>query len=371
MRARFQFARWRATLSCRAPALLLAVFLLCPVLLGAEDAPGAAVGRIEGRDVSVEAKTGVATSGSSTVSNGNVITVHSGKARMTLFSGGEVEICGPAKFTLLLSGTSITLALNFGSVRAELPTTTQLRIFTPTIVGTPIDISGGSRDVTVGLSLDDSLCVLASSGAIQLEQQFTGEKIVVPQSGEFFINPGQLLPTAATPGRCQCRADEPPVTSEFATVAPSSRSTGSAAASAARATETAPAIAYSVLDHANQGHPVVASERIEETAAPPSAVASDTVVVPALVFTAGSPLPPPGPSEETILLVRQAQLSQQWEFSGRVEPPEFATAMEHALGETPVAATAAPAAPEQPSTQPKKKKGGFWAALKHVFVGGG
>jgi hypothetical protein len=353
MRARFQFARTCAIVSRRARVLLVAVFFLCPVLVGAEDAPGSAVGHIDGRDVSVEGTAGVRTTGSGTVSNGNVITVHSGKARMTLFSGGEVEICGPAKFTLLLSGTAVTLALNFGSVRAELPAATQLRIFTPTIVGTPLDISGGSRDVTVGLNLDDSLCVLASSGAIRLEQQFTGEKIVVPQSGEFFMNPGELLPTAATPGRCQCRADEP---SEFATVAPSSPSSRSATGSEP---QTAPAIAYSLLDHANQAHPVVASERMDAPAAPPSAVASDPVVMPALVFTAGSPLPPPGPSDETILLVHQARLSEQWEFSGRVEPPAFATAMEHALGEQPTSA------PEP--QQPKKKKGGFWAALKRVF----
>ena len=65
------------------------------------------------------------------VANGSVITVHSGQARLTLVGGGEVDICGPAKFTLLQSGHAITLALNFGRMRVQLPATTQLRIFTP------------------------------------------------------------------------------------------------------------------------------------------------------------------------------------------------------------------------------------------------
>src|SRR4029077_19410949 len=87
------------------------------------------------------------------VSNGSVGTVHSGLARMMLLAGGEIEICGPAKFTLLQSSGAITLALNFGRVHVLLPVTTALRIFTPTIVATPLEIRGTRRDVTIGLDL--------------------------------------------------------------------------------------------------------------------------------------------------------------------------------------------------------------------------
>ena len=102
-----------------------------------------------------------------------------------------------------MSGDAITLALNFGRVRAQLPESTALRIFTPTIIGTPLDIAGGARDVTVGLSLDDSLCVTATSGAIQLEHQFTGEKLIVPQAGEFFLNAGQAAACGRNAGKLQ------------------------------------------------------------------------------------------------------------------------------------------------------------------------
>lgn len=386
MRPQFQFARGgavRSAIACSALAgFLLAALLICPAIARADDAPGGAVARIEGRDISVEG--GVAgssqpnTAPSIYASNGSVVTVHSGKARMTLFTGGKVEICGPAKFTVLLSGDAITLALNFGRVRVELPAKTTLRIFTPTIIGTPIDISGGSRDVTVGLDLDDSLCVLATSGAIQLEHQFTGDKVIVPQAGEFFLNSGKLLPVAGTPGSCQCLADEPsapppaPVIPEFATAAPSQAAPDRASAAAARAeqaTESEPSIEYAVLEHANQGHPIVASAKAEATAAPPVSAPSESVVMPALVFTAGTPLPPPGPSQDVLMLIGEARVSPEWEFSGRVEPPEFAKAVQQALGENVVAPQQQEASAAQPTEKPKKKKGGFWAALKRVFRG--
>ena len=235
MRTRFSFAvrsrRLRGAFRPALGALLVAAMLACPMVAYARDAQNnaatTAVGRIQGNDISVG--DGIRTIGPSDqgidVSNGNVVTVHSGKARLTLFSGGRVEICGPAKFTVLLSGNAITLALNFGRVRAELPAKTSLRVFTPTIVGTPIDIGGGQRDVTVGLNLDDSLCVLATSGAVQLEHQFSGERIIVPEAGEFFLNGGQLVPVAGKPGSCNCFADEPAsrvaAPLEFAAVVPS------------------------------------------------------------------------------------------------------------------------------------------------------
>jgi len=351
------------------------------------------VGRIAGKDISVEdgIRTNAGTSAEGTdVSNGSVVTVHSGKARLTLLTGGQVEICGPAKLTVLLSGDAITLALNFGRLRAELPAKTSLRIFTPTIVGTPIDISGGSREVTVGLNLDNSLCVLATSGAIQLEHQFSGERIIVPEAGEFFLNGGQLLPVAGTPGTCQCLADEPakPATSplEFAAVvplaaAPQLQSSAAAAAIAVPVArlpgppekfepDSAPSIEYSVLQHANQGHPLATSVRRETpAAAPSSSLTGSAAVVPALVFSSTTPLPPPGPSPDAMLLIRQVQVSPEWQFSGRVEPPEFATAMQHALGEKPISSDQPPPAGAQTPAQPRKKKGGFWAALKRVFGG--
>ncbi len=191
--------------------LLLAAVLLCPRLSRAQQTPPGAIGRVEGNDVSVDNGTtgdsspAAATHGSpSFVFNGSVLTVHDGKARLALLAGGQVDICGPAKFTLLQSGASITLALNFGRIHLQLPASTPLRIFTPTMIATPLDIGGANREITAGLDMNDSLCVVASSGAIRLEQQFTGAGLIVPQSGEFFLSAGNLVPVAGAPGSCDC-----------------------------------------------------------------------------------------------------------------------------------------------------------------------
>ena len=201
------------SVSCAAALVFgLAALLAAPVR--AQQPPPEAVGEVQGNDVTVDGGT-AAMLGTSTnapkmfVSNGSVLTVHSGTAVMTLFAGGEVDICGPAKITILRSSGAITLALNFGRMRVQLPPKTSLRVFTPTVIGTPLDIGGGARDTTVGLNLDDSMCVLATSGAIQLANQFTDQTLIVPQSGEFFLSAGQLQPVAGKPGSCQCTAVKP------------------------------------------------------------------------------------------------------------------------------------------------------------------
>jgi hypothetical protein len=314
------------------------------------------------------------------VVNGTVVTVHSGQALLTLFAGGQVSICGPAKLTVLLSGDAITLALDFGRVRALLLANTQLRIFTPTIIGTPLDIAGGSRDVTVGLSLDDSLCVTATSGAIQLEHQFTGEKLIVPQAGEFFLSAGRLLPVAGKPGSCQCiwaaPSPAPPANApspDYATTMiprpPPQPATEPAPVAVEPALEpvTKPVIEYSMLAQANETHPVGPPAKNAAPATPPAPNPVYMAVLPPLSFTAGSPTRPPDPAEDMVLLVRQAQVSPEWEFSGHVVAPEFAQAMQHALGQKPLTA---PAQPPLDNPSPAKKKGGFWASLKKAFGGG-
>jgi hypothetical protein len=429
MSRRFQFApsAGRVLLSVRRVlfGLLPAAVLLLPLGARAQDSPFGAIGRVEGNDISCENGT-PQTGGTSSVGpslevmNGTVVTVHSGQAVMTLFAGGEVGICGPAKLTVLLSGGAVTLALNFGRVRLALPAKTALRIFTPTIVGTPIDISGGARDVTVGLNLDDSLCVLATSGAIQLEHQFTSERLIVPQGGEFFLNAGRLLPVAGTPGSCHCSAGEaapqpiPKVTPEYAlnvshptVLAPASAKAPAPAPSPVPVPDPSSALAIvavtipalvpptlsapapppdfseptpepavrpnievSVLAEANEIHPIVPPAKNSVPAPPPTSEPVYTAVLPPLTFMAGSPTRLPDPAPDVVLLIREAKVSPEWEFTGHVAAPEFAQAMQQALGEKAPAAGTQPQAENQPPAKPAKKKGGFWASLKRAFGGG-
>jgi hypothetical protein len=396
MQRPFQFSAISSLRACARRFLLgilTSVILICPLVARAQNVPPAIVGSVQGQDISCE--NGTPQTGGTTsvgprldVSDGTVVTVHSGQARMTLVVGGEVDICGPAKFTVLLSGEAITLALNFGRMRVALPANTTLRVFTPTIIGTPIDIAGGPRDFTVGLSLDDSLCVTATSGAIQLEHQFSGEKLIVPQSGEFFLNSGKLLPVAGTPGSCRCTAEAEPTPAkapspDYATTQapPVVRQLPPIAIIEPAKPAPEPAVTvdpapgdtvtqYSALAEANQTHPVARQTQDARPAPPPTTNPQYTAVLPPLTFMAGAPLPPPGPSADMVLLIREARVSPEWEFSGHVDTPEFAKAMQNALGESGAAQSNAGASGANPPPAKPKKKGGFWAALRRAFGGG-
>jgi len=368
-----------------------AVFVLLALLLfpltitaplGAQEAPPSAIARVEGLDVSVEGGT-AAGSGTATVApsifvaNGSVITVHSGMAQMTLLAGGKIDICGPAKLTLLESGTAVTLALNFGRLRVQLPAATSLRIFTPTIIATPLDIGGAARDITVGLDLRDSLCVLASSGALKLEQQFTGEDLIVPQAGEFFLAGGKLSPVAGTPGTCQCEimrvhnapppppiperglsAASPPILQPSATDAKTQ--SGSPSSNAVSAAE--PDIELSVLAHGNDAHPETPKPKpAPPPPAPLSGMPEYKIDLPAMTFSASSPHAPPDPTADMALVIRYARVEPDWQFTGHIEAPQRLPAAQ------PTPAANSQQGKPGSENQPSKKKPGFWSRLKHIF----
>jgi hypothetical protein len=378
-----------------ANALLVFSFLCVPALRAQQTAANA-IGRVEGNDISVEGgaaglgdamPSGAANGQLSSflVSNGSVVTVHVGQARMALAAGGQIDICGPAKFTVLESGGAITLALNFGRMRVQLPATTALRIYTPTVIATPLDIGGAVRDITVGLDLNNSMCVLSTGGAIRLEQQFSGEGLIVPQAGEFFLEGGNLVPVAGAPGSCECRAfvgDRiaplapslsqpvpaqniplaamiPPVISAQPDVAPANTAVTEPVAPRNR-------VQIGALAHANEMHPVPASANNVEPSVPDITLPQYTVLLqPLMVTVTPSPLRPEEPAADTTLLVRVARVVPEWEFSGHVDAPEFAADMQRALGQK--ASTPQP----QPihANAPAKKKRGFWGSLKSIFGG--
>lgn len=429
MYSRFQITRSALGVSASASALRASLFALifaCAFPVRAQQPPPGAVGEVQGSDITVDGGTAAlaATATSAPkmfVSNGSVLTVHSGQAVMTLFAGGEVDICGPAKITILRSADAITLALNFGRMRVELPPKTSLRVFTPSVIGTPLDISGGARDVTMGLNLDDSMCVLATSGAIELANQFTDQTLIVPQSGEFFLTAGKLQPVAGTPGSCACTARTPPPPPaapaeipQFAEAAPAGAARDATiAVPVAGPTNTAPAyveakpatpsrhsadvappaappaiparpmaeampapkltqpmpppVDYGVSAAAGQVHPVVPAATSREAAATNLPVAPSPTppsVTPALMFSASSPGPPGDPTPDMVFLIRTARVEPEWVFTGTVAAPEFVTAMQKSLAVEP------PAQPPVADRTAAKKKGGFWSALKRLFGGG-
>jgi len=249
-------------------------------------------------------------------------------------------------------------------------------------VATPLEITGGARDITVGLDQNDSLCVLATSGAIQLEHQFTGEKLIVPQTGEFFLNAGKLLPVVGKAGSCQCAEMEseplvpapteppdfakntaPPSSSDLQRTAALPMNPGPPAAKLAPdASASSSSVEFSIPAHANEAHPVAPAENNASAApqVPATSMPTYTVVAPPLSFSAKSPVPPPDPPIDTYLLVREAQVQPAWEFKGHVDPPTFADAMQHALGEG--NSNSVP-----PAAEPPKKRSGFWGFWRRIF----
>jgi hypothetical protein len=353
-----------------------------------QQAPPGAIGRVEGNDVSVDNGTtadsspAVATPGSpSFVFNGSVLTVHDGKARLTLAAGGQVDICGPAKLTLLQSGPSITLALNFGRVHLQLPASTPLRIFTPTMIATPLDIGGASRDIIAGLDMNDSLCVVATSGAIRLEQQFTGAGLIVPQSGEFFLSAGNLVPVAGTPGSCECtpmhvQSLPPPqipvmgVTSrdqlnvqQYPSEAAPTPAPAPPVETAAKEPAPEPNVQLRILAGANETHPTLPAPKDAAPSPPVVSVPEYKIILPPLVYSASSlPAPPEDPAIGAVLLVRTVHVEPDYQFTGHVEAPHLETVAQKSS-----ASPGKQGAGEGNSSGGKKE--GFWARLKRAFGG--
>jgi hypothetical protein len=371
--------------------LVSTAFWAGPQTLAGQQAPPGAVGRVEGMDVSVDNGTtadnssavAAAPGSPSFVFSGSVLTVHDGKARLTLLAGGQVDICGPAKFTLLQSGPSITLALNFGRIHLQLPASTPLRIFTPTMIATPLDIGGASREITAGLDMNDSLCVVASSGAIRLERQFTGAGLIVPQSGEFFLSAGNLVPVAGAPGSCECTAmhaqalPPPPIpvmgvtsrdqlnVEQYPSEATPAPAPAPAPPAAVAEKEPAPEpnVQLRILAGANETHPILPAPK---DAAPPPPVVSVPeykIILPPLVYSASSsPAPPEDPAIGAVLLVRTVHVEPDYQFTGHVEAPHLETVAQKSSSSPGKQGASG-------SNSSGGKKEGFWARLKRAFGG--
>jgi hypothetical protein len=147
--------------------------------------------------------------------SGNDIRVKSGQARLDLVEGGQIVICGPAHLSVLKSGGALTLALDSGTIHARIEHRPALTVYTAQIQAKPIAIGDAAQDVLIGFDAPGVMCVRATSGAIRLEQQLTGQNVIVPQGGDIILNNGQLEGLQNTAGRCACdlqiaKGDPPP-----------------------------------------------------------------------------------------------------------------------------------------------------------------
>jgi len=314
------------TRRARRLAGLLVLGLFVPAFLQAQDRL-AIIGHIEGDDLSVQdsaASVSPQNPGSVLLTSGSIITVRSGQARIELTAGGQIGVCGAAKFTLLASNAAVTLAVSYGRVRVHLDGSTPLVLYTPTVVATPVAIADGSRDVTLGLEITGSLCVLASHGAVRLQQQFTGETLTVPQPTEMFLAGQQLKPLPGGPSHCECdalnaRAAPRPSPSIPAT-APAVVPAAPAAVAKNAAPETRASVEVSVAAPPPDPRPAQ-TPKASPASVPEHEETAWKVVMPTLAFDANAPAAPPEPSPATILLVREVRIAPDWVFHGTVAAP--------------------------------------------------
>ncbi len=185
--------------------------LAAPLLVQGDNPPlGDAVGAIEGDSISIEGPMSVEVVHGqvrTVLRSGSDVRVKAGQARIKLVEGGEILICGPAHFSVLKSGGALTLALEGGIIHARLENDLALTVYTPQIQARPISIGGGPEDVLVGLDSVGAMCIRANKGAVRVEQQLTGQSVLVPQSGDVLLTNGQMESLRTAPGSCTCEVE--------------------------------------------------------------------------------------------------------------------------------------------------------------------
>jgi hypothetical protein len=194
------------------PLAFLLLILQPKMMAGQAAAPGVAaqqevIGRLAGDDVSVTGAVGFQNENGRTtalLASGSDLTLRSGQAKIDLQQGGEIILCGPAHLSILKSGAAITIALDYGQVHLQAGAAAQITVYTALAIVTPQAIGDRERDLTVGLDQNGELCVTALSGAMRIEQQLTGESVIVPQGGDVEIDGGDFRTLRRGSRKCSC-----------------------------------------------------------------------------------------------------------------------------------------------------------------------
>jgi hypothetical protein len=168
---------------------------------------GDAVGTIEGDAIALQGPMSVEVVNGQVktmLRSGNDIRVKSGQAQIDLVEGGKIAICGPAHLSLLKSGGSLTIALDNGVIHVYVEKAPSVVVYTPQIQAKPIAIGDGAQDALIGFDAAGVMCVRAETGAIRLENQLSGQSVIVPQGGDILLKSSGLDSISNTSGHCEC-----------------------------------------------------------------------------------------------------------------------------------------------------------------------
>lgn len=340
-------------------AFLFARFLLCAAAIvfflamnayaQTPSLPAAILGQVSGDDVSVIGASHVISGAAHAIefSSGGTIVVFSGKARVEFTGGGELDVCGPAKFTVLSSGEALTVALSFGRVRIRFDALRPIAIYMPLVTATPVPIGNQPRDATVGLTNTGTMCVLTSAGAVRLQNQLSGETAIVPQPSEVFVPGSSFTSLPPAVGQCGCDFDEPlaqqpaPATTVVSVPAPSPQIQK----------QSSPPSALILSNR---------SSTSETQSSVSSSQPSSTPAAPPIGDIAKSSTETPEPiSVAMLMLAQQTVVQPDWIFGGTVV--DSGAKKNHQSSQS--------SATQNARTQPRPKKRGFWAKLRHFLTG--
>lgn len=252
--------------------------------------------------------------------SGSDIRVKSGQARIELLGGGVISICGPAHLSVLKSGGSLTVALDSGTIHFHVAREPAVAVYTPQIQAKPVAIGEGLQDALIGIEPSGAMCFRATSGALRLEQQLTGQSVIVPQGGDIQLANAQFESIRRGGGTCECQL-------ELVKIPQSKPPEASVVASAEeiRRQTPVPTQAKSVLPPAK---PAASEEPIYQVYMPPLAYDASATVQ-------------PQPDPKFILLVRRVRVRPALIFQGRVEGEAAAAPNQVAAARPPAAASPA------------------------------
>jgi hypothetical protein len=333
-------SRRRALIVCGMCAMVCAGIFVAAA--AAPDQPvGDAVGLIEGEDIAVTGPMSVEIVGGTAktiLRSGSDVRVKSGQARISLVEGGQISICGPAHLSVLKSGGAVTVALDSGAIHVRLEREPALSVYTAQIQGRPVAIGDEPRDFLVGFESAGIMCVRTYRGAMRLEQQLSGQSVMVPQGGDVTLANGQIDSPGNGAGRCKCELQ--------IAKAPAVPPAGNGMRAATRENPSNETVA-------NSGDAAGAVEKPGKKEEP-----IYTVDMPPLRFDASAKVQPE-PDPRLMVIVRRVRVRPTLIFEGRVE------------GETVAAAAAippqAPAAPARVTPAAPPSQGSVIDRVRSFF----
>jgi hypothetical protein len=294
------------------PAVTVAVLgtVLFAAAAARPDDPGTdTVGVIDGESIAVSGPMRVETvhgQVKTILRSGSDVRVKSGTARIELVEGGWITACGPAHFSVLKSAGLLTVALDSGTIHAHVEREPALTIYTPQIQAQTISIGSGQQDIVVGFDTPGAMCVRANRGAIRLEQQLTGQSIVVPQAGNVFVLNGQLDGLRTNTGGCSC---EPQIVK---------------AITSPEIEVSRPATTEELRKKAPEPKPAAETPPAEKSGSKEEPIYQ--VFMPPLVYDANAKVQPDY-DPKMIVLIRQVRVRPTLIFHGRVEGELVATVL--------------------------------------------